>query len=257
MAPRIGQADPNLAGLIILAGATRPLEDLMVEQTRYLLSLDGKPTEADQTKMDELLVDVAKVKKLTIADASSSLLLMHAPVRYWLDLRAYDPVATAGTLKQPLLILQGGRDYQVTEADFAGWKKGLGARLTVTFKLYPKLNHLFMVGEGKSTPAEYERPDHVAETVVTDIADWILRTGPAPPSNSSPNPPAILFCPLILFWSSKTPAGAGPSATSPATPLTFSAGSSAGPSTTPCAKSPDPIQRSSADRWRRSRMTPV
>ena len=38
VAPRIGQADPNLAGLIILAGATRPLEDLMVEQTRYILS---------------------------------------------------------------------------------------------------------------------------------------------------------------------------------------------------------------------------
>jgi len=179
VAPRIGQTDPKLAGLIILAGSTRPLEDLMVEQTRYLLSLDGKISEAGQAKLDELLVEMAKVKRLTSADASSPKLLLHAPPLYWLDLREHDPVVAVKTLKQPLLILQGGRDYQVTTADFEGWKKALGSQPAVTFKLYPELNHLFVSGEGKSTPAEYERPGHVAEVVVTDIADWILKTNPA------------------------------------------------------------------------------
>jgi uncharacterized protein len=178
VAPRIGQADAKLAGLIILAGSTRQLEDLMVEQTRYLLSLEGKISTESQAKLDELEAEVAKVKKLTAADASSSTPLLHAPPSYWLDLRAHDPVTAAKTLEQPLLILQGGRDYQVTEADFTGWKKGLGSAPTVTFKLYPSLNHLFIAGEGKSTPAEYERPGHVAEAVVTDIAEWILKTSP-------------------------------------------------------------------------------
>ena len=104
--------------------------------------------------------------------------MTHAPPQYWLDLREHDPLAAAKTLKQPLLILQGGRDYQVTEADFDGWKKALGSQPAVTFKLYPTLNHLFMVGEGKSTPAEYERAGNVAESVVADIADWILKTSP-------------------------------------------------------------------------------
>ena len=79
LAPRIGQADPHLAGLIILAGATRPLEDLMVEQTRYLLSLHGQPSEEEQANLNQLLAEVAKVKKLTAADASSPALLLHAP----------------------------------------------------------------------------------------------------------------------------------------------------------------------------------
>jgi hypothetical protein len=173
VAPRIGQANPNLAGLIILAGATRPLEDLMVEQTRYLLSLNGKPSVEDQAKLNELLVEVAKVKRLTAADASSPALLLHAPPAYWLDLREHDPLAIGKGLKQPLLILQGGRDYQVTETDFNRWKEALGAQPDVTFKLYPKLNHLFIAGEGKSTPDEYEEPGYVAEAVVTDIAEWI------------------------------------------------------------------------------------
>jgi fermentation-respiration switch protein FrsA (DUF1100 family) len=148
----------------------------MVEQTRYLLSLQGKTTEEGQAKLDELLAEVAKVKKLTAVDASSSSLLLHAPPQYWLDLREHDPLVAVKTLQQPLLILQGGRDYQVTEADFDGWKNALDARASVTFKLYSDLNHLFMTGEGKSTPAEYEQAGHVAESVVTDIAEWILKT---------------------------------------------------------------------------------
>lgn len=74
-----------------------------------------------------------------------------------------------------MLILQGGRDYQVTEADFDGWKKGLGSRADVTYKLYPDLNHQFVTGIGKSTPSEYEEPGHVAEIVVSDIAAWIKK----------------------------------------------------------------------------------
>ena len=44
---------------------------------------------------------------------------MGAPVCYWLDLRAINPPQEAKALSQPMLILQGGKDYQVTEKDFA------------------------------------------------------------------------------------------------------------------------------------------
>ena len=57
--------------------------------------------------------------------------------------------------------------------DFAGWKKDLAPRPNVTFKTYPALNHMFIPGEGKSTPAEYEKPGRVPENVMDDIAAWI------------------------------------------------------------------------------------
>jgi hypothetical protein len=173
VAPRIAQADPTIAGVIILAGSTRPIEDLMVEQTRYLLALDGGLSSEDQAKLAELQAQVKQVKQLT--DAGSGAPILGAPASYWLDLRRYNAAATARELKQPLLILQGGRDYQVTVVDFDGWKKGLAGRSDVTFKLLPELNHLFIAGEGKSTPAEYERPGRVAEGVLDDIAPWITR----------------------------------------------------------------------------------
>ena len=174
VAPRIGKADPELAGLIIMAGSTRPLEDLMIEQTRYILSLNKElPQSVADSKLAEMEGEVAKIKKLTNADSASTNSILGAPPVYWLDLRSYDPVATAKTLKQPMLILQGGRDYQVTQVDFENWRRGLSGQPKVTFKLYPKLNHLFMAGEGKSKPSEYEQPGHVADEVIRDVAGWI------------------------------------------------------------------------------------
>jgi dienelactone hydrolase len=176
LAPRLGQANPGIAGLIIMAGATRPLEDLIVEQTRFLLSLKGEMSPADREKLREVQAAADSIKQLTAADATSSKTLMGAPAAYWLDLRAHDPVSGARSLKQPLLILQGGRDYQVTQVNFDDWKQGLGTSAAVAFRLYPKLNHLFVAGEGQSTPQEYEKSANVDAAVVMDIADWVLST---------------------------------------------------------------------------------
>jgi uncharacterized protein len=101
--------------------------------------------------------------------------VLGVPASYWLDLRGYNPPEAAKALKQPLLILQGERDYQVTPANLEAWKKALAGRPDVTFKSYPGLNHLFIAGTGLSGPAEYQRPGHVAEAVVADVAAWIRR----------------------------------------------------------------------------------
>ena len=175
LAPRIGKAGPEIRGLILMAGATRPIEDMIVEQTRYILSLNGEPSAADQEKLRDLEGKVAEIKKLTSSDTDSSTILLGAPPAYWMDLRVHAPAAEAKTLKQPLLILQGGRDYQVALEQFDDWKKGLEGSARVTFKLYPELNHLFISGKGKSSPSEYEQGGYVAEEVVSDIAEWVLK----------------------------------------------------------------------------------
>jgi hypothetical protein len=102
--------------------------------------------------------------------------LFSAPPSYWLDLQGYDPAVEARALKQPMLILQGERDYQVLMTDFARWKDALKDRTNVRFRSFPALNHLFEAGEGKSTPGEYmARPSHVAADVIDEIAAWIAK----------------------------------------------------------------------------------
>lgn len=177
LAPRIGTGAANLAGVVILAGNTRPLEDVIVDQFTYLLSKDGLTDPAKQ-QLERIKEQAARVKRLTGASGvSSDQLPLGVPAAYWLDLRGYDPAATAREFARPLLILQGERDYQVTMDDFQGWKKQLGTRKDVTFKSYPHLNHLFMAGKGKATPQEYETAGHVDRAVVADIAAWIAANG--------------------------------------------------------------------------------
>jgi len=174
LAPRIGMLDTEIAGLIIMAGTTRPVEEVMLEQVNYIISIDGKITDDEKTKLDEIEKAVEKVKQLKESSSHSSREnLLGAPPEYWLDLHSYNPPQTAKKLQQPMLVLQGGRDYQVTEEDFEGWKKALSLRKDVEFKFYPKLNHLFIEGKGKSTPAEYSQAGHVAKHVIDDIATWI------------------------------------------------------------------------------------
>jgi hypothetical protein len=74
--------------------------------------------------------------------------------------------------RRPFLILHGDRDYQVTLRDFRGWQ-GTLASGQGTFRRYPRLNHLFMSGTGKSAPPEYRTPGHVAGQVIDDISRWI------------------------------------------------------------------------------------
>jgi hypothetical protein len=174
MIPRIGAATDKIAGFISFAGSTRPLEEIVLEQTKYILALDGNITDEEQQKIDEIAKQVERVKSSDLStDTATKELPLGVAAQYWLDLRGYDAAESAKKLRKPLLVLQGERDYQVTMADFERWKETLGSRDDVKFISYPKLNHLFVEGEGKSSPAEYTAPGNVAEVVVKDIASWI------------------------------------------------------------------------------------
>lgn len=79
----------------------------------------------------------------------------------------------ARRLTLPMLILQGERDYQVTMQDFHRWQQVLDGKSKIVFRSYPRLNHPFMEGVGKSTPMEYQMEGHVATYVMDDISSFI------------------------------------------------------------------------------------
>jgi uncharacterized protein len=178
LVPRIGGQDPKIAGFIVMAGAARPLEDIILEQVTYVAGLDGAVSGEEKKQIEGLRQEVAKVKALQPGATGA---VLSAPASYWLDLRGYNPPEAAKALDRPLLVLQGERDYQVTPDNFEAWKKALADRKDVTFKSYPRLNHLFIEGEGSSSPAEYQKPGHVAEAVVADVAGWIKGQAAAKP----------------------------------------------------------------------------
>lgn len=176
MAPRILQRSPQAAGGILLAAPARPLHVLILEQVEYIAGLQDDPALAEQVaaQLEAVRAGKAAVDALDDAVPDAQPLLLGLQAGYWRSLAGYDPVAVAASLPQPLLILQGGRDYQVTAAaDLAQWQDALGDSGRAQIRLYPELNHLFLPGEGMARPEEYLQPGALDPRVAADIAAWI------------------------------------------------------------------------------------
>lgn len=174
LAPRIAARSEGLAGIIILAGLARPLEDALQEQVTYIASLTDAAADVKKAQMEELKRQVANVKKLgTDAFNETIPLPLGQPRSYWLMANAYKPVEAAAKLKLPIWVLQGERDYQVTMEDFGLWRFGLLRCKNAYFKSYPKLNHLLQEGSGKATPFEYSHASPVPAYIMDDLASFL------------------------------------------------------------------------------------
>ena len=167
LAGRIAKAaNGKLAGLVLLAAPARPILDLLAEQNRYMLGLDGTISTEDQAQLTALDAAIAAVR------SNPDARLMDVPGRFWQQLETVDPIADARDSKLPVLVLQGGRDFQVIDTDWQLWNQGLqGERYR--FLHYPALNHLGIAGKGKGSLEEYARPGHVDAALINDIAQWI------------------------------------------------------------------------------------
>ena len=129
--PRIGAADPALAGLIVMAGPARPLEDAIVVQTRYLAMADGTISPEEQGRIDEAAaIARERVRALTPEDAKSGAQHLRRAGVVLAGLARLRSAVRGEGLKSPMLVLQGERDYQVTMAEFEKWKAALGSRRT-------------------------------------------------------------------------------------------------------------------------------
>lgn len=173
--PRLGERDPRLAGLILLAAPARPLPEVILAQHESTVAQQQLDPISEQRELLPVRQTAWRIKHGTLPATARPDEGFGYPGTYWISLRDYDAPATARALPQPLLLLQGQRDLQVTSQDENLWRSTLKSRPQVTFRSYPRLNHLFLEGEGKGV-AEYQRPGQVAREVVTDMARWILQT---------------------------------------------------------------------------------
>jgi dienelactone hydrolase len=173
--PRVARRSTDVAGLILVATPSRPLEDLILEQLDYLAALDGTVSAEERADGEVMAERVARVKDPQRLEGSEPADLPLGIGRvYWQDLARHRATTIAPSLSHRLLVLQGGRDYQVTRQDFDGWKATLAPHAAATFLFYPGLNHLLMEGDGPATPADYQTAGQVSRQLIDDIAAWIL-----------------------------------------------------------------------------------
>lgn len=149
LAPVIAErSEEPLAGIIMMAAPARDMDIVVRQQFDYLLPSGASPDFKEQ-----------QIENLR----------QRSP-HY---LQPQGQTAAARRLTLPMLILQGERDYQVTMEDYSLWQQVLKGKANVVYHSYPRLNHPFMEGDGKSTPMEYQMEGHVATYVIDDISSFI------------------------------------------------------------------------------------
>ncbi len=175
LVPLFNKHYKNAAGFISLSGTLREMPLLAMEQFDYLLDSTNAQQNAQRiSAKTQCQNSLAANVKTTMQDKD---VMAPWPVNYWLYLKKYNAAQLAAPIKKPLLVIQGERDYQVKMIDFNSWKKVLADKSNVTFQSYPKLNHLYLEGEGDglSKPSEYFIPSNVPEYVADDIVKWVKK----------------------------------------------------------------------------------
>jgi dipeptidyl aminopeptidase/acylaminoacyl peptidase len=163
IAPLVALHEPELRGIVLLAGPSKGGREILQFQLRNLIEHNPELTGA---KKDSALATIdARIDSLGASDPW---------MKFFLD---YDPLATARQVKTPVLILNGGTDQQVTpdqvpvlEAAF----KGAG-NSDVTAHVFPNLNHLF-VHDTSGFPGGYAKlkNPHVEPEVVGMVVEWVV-----------------------------------------------------------------------------------
>jgi dienelactone hydrolase len=176
LAPIIAEEDGELAGVIVLAGTLRPMEDVVIEQLEYIAGLPGAGQEEAKKILSSTRDELETFRRGAAKEDSR---LMGVPMSYWQDLTSHlgDRGATAiRGFDGRVLVMNGGRDYQIKRVDFDLWREVLKGRSDATFQWIPDVNHLFCKGKGMSTPAEYMSTEkHVSSEVVKGVARWIKK----------------------------------------------------------------------------------
>lgn len=167
--PLLAAQDRRLAALVIMAGTAKPGVDVLVDQVRWpVLTTPGLTPEVREARLAEV---EAAVRRDSL------------PANPWMRwFMHYDPIRAARLVRQPTLIVQGALDRQVSagQADTLAAAIRQAGNSDITTRVFPRLNHLFLVSETDGSPSEYAtlRDRAVPDDVLDTIASWLrIRLG--------------------------------------------------------------------------------
>jgi dienelactone hydrolase len=180
LAPRIDAEGGNFAGIIIMGGSPRKLEEIMMDQNNEVLHTLNKFLQIIAKKQISILSSkFENIYNLSDDEAKSTIVLgKHNRAFYFKEMGEHPAIQYLNETEKPVFILQGEKDFHLSvKKDFYGYKTYLGERPNVTYKLYPNLNHMFMTsvyGEILKMKKEYKVAQHMDHQVINDISEWIL-----------------------------------------------------------------------------------
>ena len=174
IAPMVAAGDSQIAAIVLLAGSGKTGAQISMEQWADVL--DRTPGVTPEIKKQKL---AEEQEVITAVQTGADLSKYPAQVRLpWTkEFWTYDPIPTIRKVRQPILILQGAIDRQITAEQADLLEKGAleGGNKDVTKHLFPTLNHLFLAGQTGAV-AEYPtlQTTSIGDDVLKLMGDWLV-----------------------------------------------------------------------------------
>ena len=180
LAPRIDAEGGNYAGLIIMAGSPRKLEEIVLDQNEAALnSTKGFVNWIVKKQVAKFAAMFDGMYELSDEEAKKKKMGGGTTLYYFKEMGEHATPGYLTVCEKPVLILQGEKDFQATvDKDFAAYEQLLAGKSNVTFRLYEDLSHAFVpsvYGDIMKAKQEYSVEQHISEEVIEDIANWIYK----------------------------------------------------------------------------------
>jgi uncharacterized protein len=163
IAPMVAATDPRVRGLVLMAGPAQTGRDIVLYQQRYAIDRDTS-----------LTTDAAREAAAALARAQYDSIAATRP--WWRYFATHDPLPVARQVTQPVLVLHGETDRQVTieQAAALGAAFRAGGNRDVTVRTFPDHNHLFLP-DPDGSPSNYPRlaSGHIPPAVIGTIIEWL------------------------------------------------------------------------------------
>jgi hypothetical protein len=173
-----GPHEREIAGVVSLSGPALRLLDILRGQVAAM-SPPGAPA-PDLTVFDAALAAIRAGKPLAPEAAHNPQTAMMASMppaslAYLADVDRVDPLAAVARVRQPMLLVQGGRDDSVTQDQVDALAKARG-RAPTTVRRFPGLTHFYKrAPDGLAPQAAMALSTPSDPAVAQAVAAWAAR----------------------------------------------------------------------------------
>lgn len=173
IAPMVAAGDSQIAAIVLMAGSAKRGDQISIDQLNEVLERDASMTAEEKNQQRAEQQETIRAV-MTGADLSKYPPQVQLPwvKEFW----TYDPLPTIRKVRQPILILHGALDRQVTVEQGTTLEKAANSagNKDVTARVFPNLNHLFLPAKtGAFSEYSTLETSIVGEDVLKVLGDWL------------------------------------------------------------------------------------
>ncbi|MBX7219619.1 MAG: alpha/beta fold hydrolase [Blastocatellia bacterium] len=186
VAPMVAAADPAIHSVVILAGPSRPLDMVMVEQLAFQANHPDLPKEVQdvaKSLIEPTNQMIAAVKANQPKEKDGRKIAQIGRLvwnfDYFRQHFTHNPTATIRKVKCPVLILQGEKDLLVQPYHALALEKELkrAGNKQVQVKLFPYLTHMYTTfPHNNPDPQAMSKVNTVSEDFLQALLEWGVKT---------------------------------------------------------------------------------